>query len=91
MIVAQATAWLPATAGEVTGEVIAIPKLTEEKDFEKWKGKLAGKVILYGDAPKIKPDLSNPLEHYDQAKLEEQRLKKQINRLIENLEDALLD
>lgn len=67
---AQATPWSPATAGDVTAEVIAVPALKEEKDFDAWKGKLAGKVILYGDAPKINPDPANPLEHYDEAKLE---------------------
>ncbi|MGA7217029.1 MAG: M20/M25/M40 family metallo-hydrolase [Candidatus Sulfotelmatobacter sp.] len=67
---AQATPWSPATAGEVTAEVIAVPKLTDEKDFDKWKGKLAGKIVLYGDAPKINPDLSADIEHYDQAKLD---------------------
>ena len=67
---AQATPWSPATAGEVTAEVIAVPALKEEKDFDAWKGKLAGKIILYGDAPKINPDPANPLEHYDQAKLD---------------------
>lgn len=69
-VLAQATPWSPATAGEVSGEIIAIPKLTEEKDFEKWKGKLAGKIILYGDAPKINADAPNLEEHYDTAKLE---------------------
>jgi carboxypeptidase Q len=69
-ILAQATPWSPATPGEVTGELIAVPALKEEKDFDAWKGKLAGKIILYGDAPKINPDPSNPLEHYDQAKLD---------------------
>jgi carboxypeptidase Q len=67
---AQATPWSPATAGEVTAEVIAVPKLTDEKDFQKWKGKLAGKVILYGEAEKNDPDLSVAQEHYDQAKLD---------------------
>jgi carboxypeptidase Q len=67
---AQATPWSPGTTGEVNADVIAVPTLKEEKDFEAWKGKLAGKIILYGDAPKINPDPSNPLEHYDQAKLE---------------------
>jgi carboxypeptidase Q len=67
---AQATPWSPATAGETTADVIAVPELKEEKDFEQWKGKLAGKVILYGEAPKINPDPGNPLEHYDSAKLE---------------------
>jgi hypothetical protein len=69
-ILAQATPWSPATASETTGDVIAVPPLKEEKDFDAWKGKLAGKIILYGDAPKINPNHSNPLEHYDQAKLE---------------------
>jgi carboxypeptidase Q len=67
---AQATPWSPATQGEVTGEVIAVPKLRDEKDFEKWTGKLAGKIILYGDAPKINPDAPILQEHYDQAKLD---------------------
>jgi carboxypeptidase Q len=69
-ILAQATPWSPATAGEGSAEVIAVPTLNDEKDFETWKGKLSGKIILYGDAPKIHPDPSNPLEHYDAAKLE---------------------
>jgi carboxypeptidase Q len=68
--VAQATPWSPATAGEVTGEVIAVPELKEEKDFDQWKGKLAGKIILYGEVPKIDPDRSTLVEHYDRAKLD---------------------
>ena len=67
---AQATPWSPATAGEVPAEVIAVPALHEEKDFDAWKGKLAGKVILYGDDPKIDPNMGTAVEHYDAAKLE---------------------
>src|ERR1700678_3037719 len=67
---AQATPWSPATAGGATGAVIAVPSLKEEKDFDAWKGKLAGKIVLYGDAPKINPDPENPLEHYDAARLD---------------------
>jgi len=69
-IIAQATPWSPATKGEITADVIAIPKLEDVKDFDKYKGKLAGKIVLYGDAPKINPDPANPLEHYDAAKLD---------------------
>ena len=69
-ILAQATPWSPATAGTVTAEVIAVPTIGDEKGFDKWKGKLAGKIVLYGNAPKINPDPINPLEHYDAAKLE---------------------
>ena len=69
-ILAQATPWSPATSGEITGEVIAVAEIEDEKGFDAWKGKLAGKIILYGNAPKINPDPANPLEHYDAAKLE---------------------
>jgi len=67
---AQATPWSPATAGEQSAPVIAIPAFHDEMEFEKWKGKLAGKIILYGRAPKIKPDFDSPIEHYDQTKLD---------------------
>ena len=67
---AQSTPWSPATSGEVTAPVVAVPSLKEEKDFEKWKGKLAGKIILYGTAPKIDPDLAVAIEHYDPTKLD---------------------
>jgi len=72
-ILAQATPWSPATSGEVTGEIVAVPALHDENEFDAWKGKLSGKIILYGDAPKINPEPANPLEHYDQTKLDHLR------------------
>ncbi|NYF79662.1 M20/M25/M40 family metallo-hydrolase [Granulicella arctica] len=66
---AQATPWSPATKGQITADVIAIPELKEEKDFDAWKGKLTGKIVLYGPAPKIDPDAVPKLEHYDTAHL----------------------
>jgi carboxypeptidase Q len=69
VFIAQATPWSPATNGSVTAQVIAVPTLKEEKDFDAWKGKLAGKIILYGDAPKINPDPEPLLQHYDEKKL----------------------
>jgi carboxypeptidase Q len=69
-ILAQATPWSPATSGETVAEIVAVPDLKEQKDFDQWKGKLTGKIVLYGDAPKINPNPSNPLEHDDQAKLD---------------------
>lgn len=69
-VLAQATPWSPATPGEVSGDVIAVPEIEDEKGFDKWKGRLAGKILLYGNEPKINPDPRNPMEHYDAAKLE---------------------
>ncbi len=56
VFIAQATPWSPATRGAITAQVIAVPNLKEEKDLDAWKGKLAGKIILYGKSPRINPD-----------------------------------
>ena len=71
VFIAQATPWSPATSGSVHAFVIAIPALHSEKDFDEWKGRLAGKIILYGNTPAINPDPKPLLEHYDAAKLEQ--------------------
>jgi carboxypeptidase Q len=71
VFIAQATPWSPATHGSVTAELIAVPRLKEEKDFDAWKGKLAGKILLYGDTPKINPDPKPLLQHYDEEKLQQ--------------------
>ena len=71
VFIAQATPWSPATNGTVHGSVIAVPDLHEEKDLDAWKGKLAGKIILYGHPPAIEPNPKPLLEHYDAAKLDQ--------------------
>src|SRR6202453_949567 len=63
VFIAQATPWSPPTHGPVTAQVVAVPSLKEEKDFDAWKGKLGGKIILYGDAPKINPDPEPLMQH----------------------------
>jgi carboxypeptidase Q len=69
-LLAQATPWSPATKGEVTASVVLVPMLHSEADFAAWKGKLAGKVILYGEAPKIDPDAKPALVTTDKAALD---------------------
>jgi hypothetical protein len=69
VFIGQATPWSPPTTGSVTAEVIAVPRLKEEKDLEAWKGKLAGKIILYGKPPEINPDPAPFMQHYDENKL----------------------
>ncbi|HXP08264.1 MAG TPA: M20/M25/M40 family metallo-hydrolase [Acidobacteriaceae bacterium] len=69
VFIGQATPWSPPTNGLVTAEVIAVPELKEEKDLEAWKGKLAGKIILYGKPPVINPDPAPLLQNYDENKL----------------------
>ena len=73
VFVAQATPWSPATDGAVTADVIYVPGLKQESDFAKWKGKLKGKVILYGHSgegsPEVNPDTVPAMEHDDAARL----------------------
>jgi carboxypeptidase Q len=71
VLIAQATPWSPATPGTLTAEVIAVPYPRDESDFAAWKGKLAGKIILFGRSPAIHPDPEPLLQHYDEKKLRE--------------------
>ncbi len=56
-LLAQATPWSPATNGEVSASVVLVPEMHNESEFAAWKGKLAGKIILYGDAPVVDPNV----------------------------------
>jgi len=71
VLIAQATPWSPATLGTVTAEVIAVPYFRDENDFAAWKGKLAGKIILWGTPPAINSSSEPLLQHYDEKKLRE--------------------
>jgi carboxypeptidase Q len=55
----QAAPWSPATKGAVSGEVVYVP-LTDEKELDELKGKLAGKIVLLG-AMRPTPDITEPL------------------------------
>jgi hypothetical protein len=59
VLIVQATPWSPATAGPVTGDV-AFVSIKEEKDFDQYKGKLAGKVVLFGAMREV-PPVDKPL------------------------------
>lgn len=66
----QAAPWSPATKGAVSGEAILVDIQTKE-DIDKYKGKLAGKIVLFG-APRAVPDLDQPLfRRYTDAELKE--------------------
>jgi carboxypeptidase Q len=55
----QAAPWSPATKGPVTGEIVYVP-LTDAKELDELKGKLAGKIVLLG-ATRPTPDITKPL------------------------------
>jgi carboxypeptidase Q len=54
VFIAQAAPWSPATKGAVSGSAVWVD-IKSEKDFDKYKGKLAGKIVLFGDMREIKP------------------------------------
>jgi carboxypeptidase Q len=54
VLIVQATPWSPATPGPVTGDVVYV-NIQTDKDFDQYKGKLAGKVVLYGTMREVPP------------------------------------
>jgi hypothetical protein len=68
--IAQATPWSPATNGAVSGQAINV-NIEDEKDFAKYKGKLAGKIVLLGEMRDV-PPVDKPLfERYTDKDLQE--------------------
>ena len=61
VFIAQAAPWSPATNGAVTAPAIWMD-VKDEKDFDKYKGKVAGKIVLLGDMRDVKP-VEKPLVH----------------------------
>ena len=70
VLIVQATPWSPSTAGPVTGEVVLV-NVKEEKDLDQYKGKLAGKVVLYGAMRDVPPVDKALFERYTEKELEE--------------------
>jgi hypothetical protein len=54
VFIAQAAPWSPATKGPVTASAVWVD-IKSEADFDKYKGKLAGKIIFFGEMREVKP------------------------------------
>ena len=54
VFIAQALPWSPSSHGPVTGGAVWV-EASNEKDLEKYKGKLAGKVVFFGPMREVKP------------------------------------
>ena len=68
--IAQATPWSPSTNGAVSGEAVNVI-VEEEKDLDKYRGKLAGKIVLLGDMRPV-PPVEKPLfVRYSDKELED--------------------
>ena len=63
-------AWSPGTNGVVTGKVMIV-KVEKVEDLDKYHGKLAGAIVLYGEPREIKPHESAEMRRYDEKTLAE--------------------
>lgn len=68
VFIAQAAPWSPATKGPVTGAAAWVD-IKDESDIEKYKGKLAGKIVLLGEMREVKPVDKALFNRYDDAEL----------------------
>ncbi|HEV2063813.1 MAG TPA: peptidase M28, partial [Thermoanaerobaculia bacterium] len=69
-LIALPQAWTGGTNGPMRGLAIRVNATTTE-ELEKFKGKLAGKVVIYGESREIKVSDKPLAERYDEKKLEE--------------------
>lgn len=61
-------AWTPGTNGPVTGDVVHVVA-TKSSDLDKYKGQLAGKIVLFGEARVPEPIEKPEFVRYDDAEL----------------------
>jgi carboxypeptidase Q len=77
VFIAQAAPWSPATNGAITAPATWM-EVKEEKDLDKYKGKVAGKIVLLGamrDVPPVDKPLWVRLDDAELKKLTEYPLK----------------
>ncbi len=70
VLILQATPWSPATPGPVTGDVVFV-SIQSEKDLDQYKGKLAGKIVLFGTMRDVPPEDKALFERYSEQDLEQ--------------------
>ena len=70
VFIAQALPWSPSSKGPINGRAIWV-NAKDEKDLEKYKGKLEGKIVFFGEMREVKP-IDKPLfERRDDANLKQ--------------------
>jgi carboxypeptidase Q len=70
VFIAQAAPWSPATHGPLSGSAIWV-NAENEKDLEKYKGKLEGKIVFFGEMRDVKPVDKALFERYDDTQLKD--------------------
>lgn len=92
VFIAQAAPWSPSTKGPVSGSAVWVD-LKDEKDFEKYKGQLKGKIVLLGDMREVKPvdkalfnrDDEAELKKVEEYPLRQDRYRQALDRYVQML------
>jgi len=66
--IAYSKAWTAGTDGPVRGECVRA-EIKSKQDFAHYKGKLAGKIVILGDMPEVKPIVEAPYRRYSDQSL----------------------
>ncbi|HKH98605.1 MAG TPA: M20/M25/M40 family metallo-hydrolase [Candidatus Sulfotelmatobacter sp.] len=62
-LIVYSKAWTPGTSGVVTGKCIRVT-VEKKEDFDKYKGKLAGMIVIFGPDADAKPITEAPFKRY---------------------------
>jgi len=75
-LIVYAKAWTPGTSGVVTGKCIRA-NIEDKKDFDKYRGKLTGMIVIFGPDAEVKPIVESPYKRLgddDLAKIGEYQI-----------------
>jgi hypothetical protein len=70
VLIVQSTPWSPSTPGPVTGDVVFV-NVQNEKDLDQYKGKLQGKIVLFGAMRQVPPLDKVLFERYTEKELDD--------------------
>ena len=75
-LIVYAKAWTPGTSGVVSGKCVRV-MIEDKNDFDKYRGKLAGMIVMLGPDVDLKPIAEAPFKRYgddDMAKIGEYQI-----------------
>jgi len=67
-LLVYAKAWTPGTNGAVTGKCVRV-MIEDKKDFDKYRGKLAGMIVIFGPDAEVKPITEAPFKRLSDEEL----------------------
>ncbi len=67
-LLVYAKAWTPGTNGVITGKCVRV-NIEKKEDFDKYRGKLAGMIVIFGPDAEVKPIETAPFQRYSDDEL----------------------